>query len=95
MTVRRDYRGRGISGELVAELLRVAREQQVADVLLECLPAHAPVYGAHGFEPLPGVQGNVYRINRTMIVMHRLLGDCSALGEMRPEACAGTSRAGQ
>ena len=89
--VRRDYRGRGITQKLMEIVLKVATERQVAGVLLECLPIHAKMYRGFEFQKLPGTPGNVYGINRTMVVMKRPVCDPSFLRSIPARTKASTS----
>jgi predicted GNAT family N-acyltransferase len=68
-----NYRGAGISHRLVTHALKVAADAEVRHLFLECLPIHECLYAKSGFQKLPGVEGTVYMVDRTMIVMHRAL----------------------
>ncbi len=71
------YRGMDLSVSLTKAAADAAKARKVSDVLLECLPIHARVYRKASFERVPGLRGNVYGINRTMIVMQRQVGPTS------------------
>jgi predicted GNAT family N-acyltransferase len=67
--VDRGHRGNGIANMLIAEALRRAVEKGLDRIFLECLKIHETLYEKHGFKRLPGVEGCVVDVNRTMIAM--------------------------
>jgi predicted GNAT family N-acyltransferase len=70
-----DYRGAGLSLDLVTAAVDVARQHDVFEIFLECLPIHERLYRKAEFRVVAGARGSVYGVDRTMIVMHRpLLG---------------------
>lgn len=75
--VDRAYRGNGIANMLIAEALRRAIEKGLDKIFLECLKVHESLYEKQGFKRLPGMEGPVVDVNRTMIAM-----------ELQPEAMA-------
>jgi predicted GNAT family N-acyltransferase len=62
------YRGAGLSTKLVEKVIALAKEFEVHELFLECLPMHERVYAPAGFCTLP-LRGNVYMVKRTMMVM--------------------------
>jgi len=80
--VRQQYRGWGVAHTLMDQLVKAAAARRVNDLFLECLPVHEKLYISHGFRRPRAVgpwAGNVYGINRTMMVMHRSCGNRSVL----------------
>lgn len=67
--VDRAHRGNGIANMLIAEALRRAVEKGLDRIFLECLKIHESLYEKHGFTRLPGIEGCVVDVNRTMIAM--------------------------
>jgi GNAT superfamily N-acetyltransferase len=67
--VDRHFRGNGISRGLVSEALDRAASQGIRRIFLECLGIHEKLYEEHGFRRIPGMEGTVPDINRTMIAM--------------------------
>ncbi len=67
--VAEDYRGLGLSELLVWFALLQADRKKVNRLLLECLPVHERLYRKFGFQVLPGVQGQVTGVGKTMIAM--------------------------
>ena len=67
--VDREFRGMGISKKLVAYALARAADQDLRRIFLECLSIHRGLYEGLGFRCIPGVEGTVVDVNRTMIAM--------------------------
>ncbi len=67
--VDRDFRGRGISHRLIEEALRISTNRGIDRLFLECLKGHERLYETHGFKALPGVEGPVVDVYRTMVSM--------------------------
>ena len=67
--VDRAHRGNGIANLLIPEALRRAVEKGLDRMFLECLKVHETLYEKHGFKRLPGMEGCVVDVNRTMIAM--------------------------
>jgi GNAT superfamily N-acetyltransferase len=67
--VREDYRGMGLSNQLVDYALAEAAKVGVTRVFLECLALHEGLYGKLGFVRIPGADGTVLSVNQTMIGM--------------------------
>jgi predicted GNAT family N-acyltransferase len=68
-----DFRGAGLSLDLVHAALQTARQHDVFEIFLECLPIHERLYRKAGFLPVAGAVGTVYGVGKTMIVMHQPL----------------------
>ena len=63
------YRGLGISRLLIRAVLAVARDLQRDTVLLECVPAHVPMYLKYGFERIQGHHGRVQDLDQVAVAM--------------------------
>jgi GNAT superfamily N-acetyltransferase len=72
-------RGAGLSRQLVSKAVELAEAYGVCELFLECLPIHETVYGHSGFSTLP-LRGKVYMVNKTMIVMRRVLSPGPSCG---------------
>src|SRR5205807_2573598 len=72
VVVHLDFRGAGLSQQLTAHAVELAKGRGVCELFLECLPIHKPLYGKAGFRELP-YSGRVYSVNKTMVVMHQPL----------------------
>ena len=67
--VDRAFRGSGISNRLISEALERAVGRGVAQIFLECLKIHEPLYEKHGFRRMSGFEASVIDVKRTMIAM--------------------------
>jgi predicted GNAT family N-acyltransferase len=64
-----DFRGNGISQDIIDEALDKSIHAGAQRLFLECLPVHEALYEKHGFKRIPGVEGPVVDVGRTMIAM--------------------------
>ena len=67
--VAEDYRGAGLSRQLVEFALAEAGRAGIQRLFLECLEVHQELYGKFGFQRLPGATGTVIGVNKTMLAM--------------------------
>ena len=68
-----EFRGLGLSKQLVEESRSEALRHGVQRFYLECLQVHEPLYRSCGFATIPGKTGRVLGVNRTMIAMQQQL----------------------
>jgi predicted GNAT family N-acyltransferase len=72
-----EFRGLGLAHGLVEFALNSVRQRalregaQLKHIFLECLKVHESLYQQHGFETVPGLEGRVIDVCRTMIAMRR------------------------
>jgi len=64
-----EYRGAGISTQLVDHAIERGRQTGIERLFLECLKIHVPFYERMGFRIVPGMVGQVLGVQRTMGVM--------------------------
>ena len=67
--VAEDYRGAGLSRQLVEFALAEAGRAGIQRLFLECLDVHQELYGKFGFRRLAGAKGTVIGVNKTMLAM--------------------------
>jgi predicted GNAT family N-acyltransferase len=67
--VAEDYRGAGLSRQLVEFALAEAGRAGIKRLFLECLDVHQELYGKFGFQRLDGARGTVIGVNKTMLAM--------------------------
>jgi len=67
--VAEDYRGAGLSRQLVEFALAEAGRAGIQRLFLECLDVHQELYGKFGFRRLDGARGTVIGVNKTMLAM--------------------------
>lgn len=53
MIVDPDYRGMGIGGHILDQLVEICRQQKIRDIQLFCATGKETFYGKHGFLPRP------------------------------------------
>ncbi|MCI0535565.1 MAG: GNAT family N-acetyltransferase [Verrucomicrobiales bacterium] len=69
VTVAKEFRGSGISRQLVETALQSVIMKGARRLFLECLEIHESMYAQHGFVRIKGVRGSVVDVGRTMIAM--------------------------
>ncbi len=63
------YRGCGLGALLVRALVAAAIDLQKPNVVLECIPAHVPMYEKFGFRPIDGASGQDESLDQEAIAM--------------------------
>jgi GNAT superfamily N-acetyltransferase len=64
-----DQRGRGISRPLITAAKDSARELRRRAAVLECIPAHQPMYEQYGFRRIPGVHSRDADLDQYVVAM--------------------------
>ena len=75
-----DYRGLGLSLRLTSFAKYEAFRRNISDLYLECLAIHQSLYEKSQFSRVPGIEGRVIGIGKTMIAMEVSLGVGPAVG---------------
>jgi predicted GNAT family N-acyltransferase len=73
------FRGNDISGRLLAEVLRRSKDRGFHRLFLECLKTHEQLYEKYGFRRIPGAEGSVIDVYRTMISMELSLANAETV----------------
>ncbi len=90
--VAEDYRGGGLSRQLVEFALHEATKAGVNHLFLECLEFHEDLYRQFGFRRMEGKRGNVIGVNKTMIAMELYPLAPAGRGAMPAPAAAAENR---
>jgi GNAT superfamily N-acetyltransferase len=67
------YRGLGVSRLLIRAVVAVAWDLRRDILLLDCVPAHAPMYDMYGFERIQGRHGRAQDLDQVAVAMKLVL----------------------
>jgi GNAT superfamily N-acetyltransferase len=79
------YRGLGVSKLLVRAIISIALNLKKELLLLECIPAHVPMYEKYGFEPIAGTHCRAQDLDQMAVAMmlrpRRVMDRVAAMAE--------------